>query len=113
MVSDSEEKKNPKIITNDIDKEIESTIQETKQIDPLLAVNDLNDCENEVDGHINCAVKQRLVIYTAETLQMWVLGAAILCLLMGFISGYVFSRKFHPQQDFTAPFIEQHNQLEG
>ncbi|XP_065165255.1 semaphorin-1A-like isoform X2 [Atheta coriaria] len=110
---DSEEKKNPKIITNDIDKEIESTIQETKQIDPLLAVNDLNDCENEVDGHINCAVKQRLVIYTAETLQMWVLGAAILCLLMGFISGYVFSRKFHPQQDFTAPFIEQHNQLEG
>ncbi|XP_017786065.1 PREDICTED: semaphorin-1A-like [Nicrophorus vespilloides] len=109
-------KMSPKIIVpNDIDNDIGSEIEEDddddSQDDPSVG----EECEDSDDGNnINCAVKQKLVIYTAETLQISVIVAAVVSLLLGFIVGYIFSRRFHPPSQYPdTPFIEQRNHLEG
>ncbi|KAB0801078.1 hypothetical protein PPYR_05432 [Photinus pyralis] len=84
--------------------------------DPLAKPNDEEvECddgltENRITG---CAVRQHLVIYTAKTLHVIVVCASLVALFLGFIAGYLFSRRFHPYGHYpNAPFIEQHNHLE-
>lgn len=84
--------------------------------DPLLKTSDGDGgCDdstatNQITG---CAIQQRLVIYTAETLHIVVVGASLAGLLLGFVAGYLFSRRFHPSTHYPdVPFIEQHNHLD-
>ncbi|XP_018331529.1 semaphorin-1A [Agrilus planipennis] len=52
-----------------------------------------------------CTVRQRLHIV--------IIGSSLVSLFLGFIGGYIFSKKFHHQPQYPeAPFIEQHNHLE-
>lgn len=61
---------------------------------------------------VSVQVKERLVIYTAETLHVVVIASSIAALAIGFVAGYLFSRRFHQQPQFAeTPFIEQHNHL--
>lgn len=84
--------------------------------DPLIKPES-SDCNGDGDVNTNsiggCAVRQRLVIYTAETLHLVVFVASSVGLLLGFVAGYLVSRRFHSPPPYPdAPFIEQHNRLE-
>lgn len=91
-------------------------IPEEKVTDSLLKTSDDDlECEDGLTGNriTGCAVRQHLVIYTAKTLHIVVVCASLAALLIGFIAGYLFSRRFHPQSHYPdAPFIEQHNHLD-
>lgn len=97
---------------------IGNNIEESDDVtDPLIKTSDENGCNGDGDVNTNsiggCAVRQRLVIYTAETLHLVVFGASLAGLLLGFIAGYFVSRRFHSPPPYPdAPFIEQHNHLE-
>lgn len=95
---------------------IGNSVVESDVTDPLIKPEG-NDCNGDGDVNTNsiggCAVRQRLVIYTAETLHLVVFGACSAGLLLGFIAGYLVSRRFHSPPPYPdAPFIEQHNRLE-
>lgn len=95
---------------------IGNNIEESDATDPLIKP-EANDCNTDGDVNTNsigrCAVRQRLVIYTAETLHLVVFGASLAGLLLGFIAGYLVSRRFHSPPPYpNAAFIEQHNHLE-
>lgn len=108
----------PKPFEDDRENEIIPTLNEASIADFEEAIvkgakKDV-DC-NATDGNnvSGCAVQQRLVIYTAETLHLVVIGACLAGLLFGFVAGYLFSRRFHMQPQYPdVPFIEQHNQLD-
>lgn len=94
----------------------ENNVEESDATDPLIKPES-NNCNNDGDVNTNningCAVRQRLVIYTAETLHLVVFGVSLAGLLLGFIAGYLVSRRFHSPPPYPdAPFIEQHNHLE-
>lgn len=89
---------------NDIDNEITYGIVETNEL--------LNSEEKPNLESVSVQVKERLVIYTAETLHVVVIASSIAALAIGFVAGYLFSRRFHQQPQFAeTPFIEQHNHL--
>lgn len=99
----------PKIgITNDID--------DNEITNPSVKTgSESTDCENDVNSNQieGCAVHQKLVIYTAETLRLGVFAACVVGLLLGFFAGYLVSRRFNtPSQYPGTPFIEQHNHLD-
>lgn len=51
-------------------------------------------------------------IYTAQALHITVVASCMVTLLLGFVIGYLFSRRFrHPFFSETTPFHEQHNHL--
>lgn len=61
---------------------------------------------------VSVQVREKLVIYTAETLHVVVIASSIAALAVGFVAGYLFSKRFHQQPQFVdTPFIEQHNHL--
>lgn len=104
----TEEVTQKNIISNDIDdNDIES---------PLLKTGmDNIDCEGDVNTNqiSGCAVRQRAVIYTAETLHLVVFGTCLSGLFIGFLAGYFVSRRFSTMPHYPdAPFIEQRNHLE-
>lgn len=95
---------------------IGNSVVESDITDPLIKPEN-SDCNGDGDVNTNsiggCAVRQRLVIYTAETLHLVVFGASLAGLLLGFVAGYLVSRRFHSPPPYPdAPFIEQHNRLE-
>lgn len=101
----------------DYDKEnkIVADIEDENEIpDQLLKTDTHNpECNNVESNEINgCAVQQKLVIYSAGTLQLIVIGACFVGLFLGFVAGFLFSRRFHPQSHPDVPFIEQHNHLD-
>lgn len=96
---------------------IGNNVEESDATDPLIKQENNDDCNGEGDVNTNsiggCAVRQRLVIYTAETLHLVVFGVSLAGLLLGFVAGYFVSRRFHSPPPYPdAPFIEQHNRLE-
>ncbi|KOB74084.1 Semaphorin-1A [Operophtera brumata] len=51
-------------------------------------------------------------IYSAQALMTAVVASCLVTLMVGFVIGYLFSRRFrHPFLQDTSPFNEQHNQL--
>ncbi|XP_045482702.1 semaphorin-1A-like [Harmonia axyridis] len=70
---------------------------------------EIPDCTNDIEG---CAVKQKIAGET-QTLHLIIVGACIGALIVGFISGFFFSRRFRsPSAYHDPPFFEQHNHLE-
>lgn len=101
--------------SNDLENKIINDIEDFNEIPDQFLKKNTNDvdCNNVDSNDINrCAVKQKLVIYTAETLHIFVIVACFVGLFLGFIAGFLFSRKFHPPSHQGVPFIEQHNHLE-
>lgn len=95
---------------------IRKGMEESDLMDPVIETESKR-CAGE--GNINtnsvsgCAVRQRLVIYTAETLHLVVFVASLAGLVLGFTAGYLVSRRFHSPPPYPdVPFIEQHNHLE-
>ncbi|KAG5895086.1 hypothetical protein JTB14_023261 [Gonioctena quinquepunctata] len=84
-------------------------------VDPLLNIDiESTDC-NEVDGQriTGCASQSKLNLYTSEYLHIIVAVASLAGLFVGFLCGYLVSRRFHVHaQCPEAPFIEQHNHLD-
>lgn len=84
--------------------------------DPLIKVDSTSiDCDGDISTNqiSGCAVRQRAVIYTAETLHLLVIGACFAGLFIGFLAGYLVSRRLNtPPHYADAPFIEQRNHLE-
>ncbi|KAF5281101.1 hypothetical protein FQR65_LT02967 [Abscondita terminalis] len=81
----------------------------------LKISNEDCDCENGLTENriTGCAVGQQLVVYTASTLHAVVVCASIVALIIGFVAGFLFSRRFHSHSHYPdAPFIEQHNHLD-
>lgn len=100
---------------NNLEKKINSDLEDLNEIpDQFLKKTSTDvDCNNAENNEINgCAVQQKLVIYTAETLHIFVVGACFVGLFLGFIAGFLFSRKFHSPSHQGVPFIEQHNHLD-
>ncbi|KAJ8914769.1 hypothetical protein NQ315_013272, partial [Exocentrus adspersus] len=83
--------------------------------DPLLRLDvDSSDC-NEVDGEkiAGCASQSKLTLYTSEYLHIIVAVASLAGLFVGFLCGYLVSRRFHVHAQYpNPPFIEQHNHLD-
>ncbi|KAK4871772.1 hypothetical protein RN001_015896 [Aquatica leii] len=107
-------KVSPKLFdNNDLSNEI---VFEDKVYDDVSkSSNEDVECEDGLTGNriTGCAVRQHLVIYTAKTLHIIVVSASLVALFIGFIAGYLFSRRFHPHSHYpNAPFIEQHNHLD-
>lgn len=51
-------------------------------------------------------------IYSAQALLTAVVASCLVTLMVGFVIGYLFSRRFrHPFFTDTSPFNEQHNHL--
>lgn len=51
-------------------------------------------------------------IYSAQALLTAVVASCLVTLMVGFVIGYLFSRRFrHPFLPDTSPFNEQHNRL--
>lgn len=68
------------------------------------------DCANELDG---CAVKQQSLASDAKSVQLIIFAACISALIVGFLAGFFFSRRFRSPPHYPdAPFIEQHNHLD-
>lgn len=95
---------------------IENDIDDNEITNPSGKVDsESTGCENDVNSNQieGCAVHQKLVIYTAETLRLGVFVACVIGLLLGFFAGYIVSRKFNPPSQYPGtPFIEQHNHLD-
>lgn len=109
-------KKNQNEYNNNLENKINADLEDHNEIPDqfLKGAGNGIDCNNNVESNeINgCAVQQKLVIYTAETLHLFVIGACFIGLLLGFIAGFLFSRKFHPSSHQGVPFIEQRNRLD-
>lgn len=93
-----------------------NSLEEDKQSpDPLLRLDvDSTDC-NEVDGDkvTGCASQSKLTLYTSEYLHIIVAVASLAGLFVGFLCGYLVSRRFHVHTQYpNPPFIEQHNHLD-
>ncbi|XP_050497231.1 semaphorin-1A [Diabrotica virgifera virgifera] len=95
------------IDTNSLDESKESN-------DPLLKIEDESaDC-NEINNKVTgCASQTKLTLYTSEYLHIIVAVACMGGLIVGFVCGYLVSRRFHGRSQYpNPPFIEQHNHLE-
>lgn len=92
-----------------------NSLNESKEpSDPLLIEGESTDC-NEVDGDkvTGCASQSKLTFYTSEYLHIIVAVACIAGLCVGFLCGYLVSRRFHVHSQYpNPPFIEQHNHLD-
>lgn len=52
------------------------------------------------------------MIYTADTMRVVVIASSIAALAVGFVAGYLFSKRFRQQPQLVdTPFTEQHNHL--
>lgn len=95
---------------------IGTNVEDNDITNPSIQIDsENNDCENDINSNEvgGCAVHQKLVIYTAETLRLVVFGACVVGLLLGFLAGYLVSRKLNSSSQYPgAPFIEQHNHLD-
>lgn len=57
-------------------------------------------------------MKEKYVIYTADTMRIVVIASSIAALAVGFVAGYLFSKRFRQQPQLVdTPFTEQHNHL--
>ncbi|KAK9890331.1 hypothetical protein WA026_010429 [Henosepilachna vigintioctopunctata] len=95
------------------DKEIEtpSIPNNDKDLYPSVSLSDedVPDCTNDIEG---CAIKQKIA-GEPRTLHLIIVAACIGALIVGFLSGFFFSRRFRsPVPYHDAPFFEQHNHLE-
>lgn len=97
--------------TNSID---QSSNKDKESPDILNIDSESTDC-NEVDGKITgCASQSKLTLYTSEYLHIIVAVACLAGLFVGFLCGYLVSRRFHSHPQYpNSPFIEQHNHLDG
>ncbi|KAL3289353.1 hypothetical protein HHI36_022789 [Cryptolaemus montrouzieri] len=76
---------------------------------PSVNVEDVSDCGNDID---RCAVKQKIA-GEPQTLHLIIVAACIGALIVGFLSGFFFSKRFRSSGPYhDAPFFEQHNHLE-
>nr|XP_023020455.1 semaphorin-1A-like isoform X2 [Leptinotarsa decemlineata] len=85
-----------------------NTLDEDKKIvDPLLKIDEVSTDCNEVDGQkiTGCASQSKLTLYTSEYLHIIVAVACIAGLFVGFLCGYLVSRRFH----FHAQNKQQYN----
>lgn len=82
--------------------------------DVILKAKDKETLCNDNESNANsCAVQQRLFIYTSETFHLVVICACLVALIVGFVIGYLFSRRFHSNPQYPeAPIIEQRNHLD-
>lgn len=96
--------------TNTID---QSSDEDKQSPDILTLDSESTDC-NEVDGKISgCASQSKLTLYTSEYLHIIVAVASLAGLFVGFLCGYLVSRRFHSHPQYpNSPFIEQHNHLD-
>lgn len=91
-----------------------------------------DDCANRIDSVDCVAVPRQLVIYSADTLKLFVIICSFVTLLVGFTAGFFISRRMASNSHgavghgslagsvhgpigvpvYPAAFIEQHNQLD-
>ncbi|XP_044742054.1 semaphorin-1A-like [Chrysoperla carnea] len=85
--------------------------QDVKKDGEPITFNVLND--NSIPTNIDEAPPvQSLVIYKAETFQIVLISASFIALIVGFIAGFMFSRRFHPVPSLVDTSVtEQHNHL--
>lgn len=58
--------------------------------------------------------KEKIVIYTADTLGIVVSSSVVATLIVGFVAGYFCSRRFRPENAYTnMPLHQQHNSIGG
>ncbi|CAH0727335.1 unnamed protein product, partial [Brenthis ino] len=93
--------------TNDIQNEIVIEVVETNVLSEDKSVN---NNKHETD-HLTVEAADGN-IYTAQALLTAVVASCLVTLMVGFVIGYLFSRRFrHPFFTDTSPFNEQHNHL--
>lgn len=100
--------------TKEYNNSLEQFSGEDKESPDILTIDpDSTDC-NEVDGTLSgCASQSKLTLYTSEYLHIIVAVASLAGLLVGFLCGYLVSRRFHAHPQYpNSPFIEQHNHLD-
>ncbi|KAK9497889.1 hypothetical protein O3M35_003793 [Rhynocoris fuscipes] len=67
-----------------------------------------------IDGDVGIGTKEKIVIYTADTLGIVVSSSVLTTLVVGFIAGYFCSRRFRPDNAYTnMPLHQQHNSING
>lgn len=80
-----------------------------------LVENNVITDRNTINKHEQDSLtvnKAENVIYTAQALFTAVVASCVVTLLVGFVIGYLFSRRFrHPFLTDTSPFNEHHNHL--
>ncbi|CAG9581459.1 unnamed protein product [Danaus chrysippus] len=97
---------NPHQPNNDIQNEILIEVVETNV---LSEDKDTSNNKHETDL---LTVEAAGNIYSAQALLTAVVASCLVTLMVGFVIGYLFSRRFrHPFFTDTSPFNEQHNQL--
>ncbi|CAH2014777.1 unnamed protein product [Acanthoscelides obtectus] len=95
--------------TNSVDED------EKEPSDDLLRLDaDSTECSNDIDGATTgCASQSKLTLYTPEYLRIFVAVSSLVGLFIGFLCGYLVSRRFHTHPQYpNQAFIEQHNHLD-
>lgn len=84
--------------------------------DSLLRVDMAStDCNEVGDDNLprGCPSQTKLASYTPEYLRIFVALSSLAGLFVGFLCGYLVSRRFHLHSQYpNPPFIEQHNHLD-
>ncbi|XP_046662250.1 semaphorin-1A-like isoform X2 [Homalodisca vitripennis] len=77
---------------------------------PKCSACNPSPCTNSIDNN-SIGSSEKIVIYTADTLGMAVATSVLATLVVGFVAGYLFSRHFRHDTNYSNMPLHSHQQL--
>lgn len=92
---------------------LEKDIDDENKLDmcPKCAACSPSPCQNAIDTNAIPGSQEKIVIYTADTLGMAVATSVLATLVVGFVAGYLFSRHFRHDPNYSNMPLHSNHQL--